>query len=136
MSVALIAAALMALFALSINLTAMREVAVLKGHIVEPAQSWSVSRIEIVRRLPQVYRNRDQSAFHPLRGCLATAMLKLPKSGNNKEDATMHDDLLVKKPAFFPAVSAEIFFEAEADVSELVFDNDLDAELDAILATS
>lgn len=44
-----------------------------------------------------------------------------------------------KKPAFFPFVSAELFFEAE-DVDNVVdlgaFDAELEAELDEILATS
>lgn len=53
----------------------------------------------------------------------------------------MKDHPFQKKPAFFPFVSAEIFFEAEAEVeacaSELeTLDVDLDAELDEILSTT
>jgi hypothetical protein len=48
----------------------------------------------------------------------------------------MDDQLFRKEAAFFPFVSAEIFFEAESDVDELDFDNNLDAELDEILKTS
>jgi hypothetical protein len=48
----------------------------------------------------------------------------------------MDDHLFQKEAAFFPFVSAEIFFEAESDVDELDFDNNLDTELDEILATS
>lgn len=48
----------------------------------------------------------------------------------------MQDQLFGKKPAFFPFVSAEVFFEAESDVDVLDFDTDLDAELDEILRTS
>lgn len=42
---------------------------------------------------------------------------------------------LAKKPAFFPSVSAELFFEAEANSAGVnaLFDTELDAELDAIL---
>lgn len=48
-----------------------------------------------------------------------------------------------KKPAFFRAMSPELFFEAEAMETETVMDNlkdnlkgetDLDAELDALLS--
>lgn len=50
-------------------------------------------------------------------------------------------DLTAKKPAFFPSVSAEIFFEAEdsaksATPSLETTSVDLDAELDAILKMS
>ncbi|MEV8327641.1 hypothetical protein [Kitasatospora sp. NPDC056731] len=39
-----------------------------------------------------------------------------------------------KKPAFFPALNAEVFFEAEAMANGL-FDNvEVDAELDALLS--
>ena len=49
----------------------------------------------------------------------------------------MNDHLFHKKPAFFPSVSAEIFFEAEAEVEELAtLDVDLDYELDEILSTT
>ena len=48
----------------------------------------------------------------------------------------MDDQLFRKEAAFFPFVSAEIFFEAESDVAELDFDGNLDAELDEILKTS
>ena len=48
----------------------------------------------------------------------------------------MQDYIFEKKPAFFPFVSAEVFFEAESEVEELDFDADLDAELEAILRTS
>jgi len=42
-----------------------------------------------------------------------------------------------KKPAFFPFVSAEVFFEADAQskVTLETLDSDLDAELDEILST-
>ncbi|MFE0421351.1 hypothetical protein [Streptomyces sp. NPDC058953] len=42
---------------------------------------------------------------------------------------------LAKRPAFFPAVSAELFFEAEASTlgAGALFDSEVDAELDAIL---
>jgi hypothetical protein len=50
--------------------------------------------------------------------------------------SSMNDELFQKEPAFFPFVSAEIFFEAESDVDELDFDNSLDAQLDEILKTS
>ena len=44
-----------------------------------------------------------------------------------------------KQPAFFRAMSPELFFEAEAMETETVMDNlkgetDLDAELDALLS--
>lgn len=49
----------------------------------------------------------------------------------------MKDYPFQKKPAFFPFVSAEIFFEAEADVTELeTLEADLDSELDEILSTA
>ena len=49
----------------------------------------------------------------------------------------MTDYPFQKKPAFFPSVSAEIFFEAEAEVEELMtLDVDLDSELDEILSTT
>ncbi|MGH3816709.1 MAG: hypothetical protein ACRDRE_02900 [Pseudonocardiaceae bacterium] len=48
----------------------------------------------------------------------------------------MNDQLFRKEPAFFPFVSAEIFFEAESDVDELDFDDNVDAELDEILQAS
>lgn len=48
----------------------------------------------------------------------------------------MSEQLFRKEPAFFPFVSAEIFFEAESDVDELEFENNLDAELDEILQVS
>lgn len=48
----------------------------------------------------------------------------------------MDEQLFRKEAAFFPFVSAEIFFEAESDVDELDFDNNLDTELDEILATT
>ena len=38
-----------------------------------------------------------------------------------------------KQPAFFPFVTAEVFFEAETDVQELGVQEDLDAELDELL---
>lgn len=38
-----------------------------------------------------------------------------------------------KQPAFFPFVTAEVFFEAEADVQELDMEINLDAELDELL---
>lgn len=46
-----------------------------------------------------------------------------------------------KKPAFFPFVSAEVFFEAEdaeetEEVSAEAFEASLDAELDELLATA
>jgi hypothetical protein len=49
--------------------------------------------------------------------------------------------LLEKKPAFFPFVAAEVFFEAEAasdDTAEAIqtLDVDLDAELDDILSVA
>lgn len=52
----------------------------------------------------------------------------------------MKDFPFEKKPAFFPFVTAEIFFEAEADADVPVnltetIDAELDAELDAILST-
>ena len=50
----------------------------------------------------------------------------------------MQLDVFTKKPAFFPSVSAEVFFEAEdaRDAGNLkldTLDGDLDAELDRIL---
>jgi hypothetical protein len=48
----------------------------------------------------------------------------------------MDDQLFKKEPAFFPFVSAEIFFEAESDVEELDFGDALDAELDDMLMPS
>jgi len=51
----------------------------------------------------------------------------------------MSKDLFDKEPAFFPTVAAELFFEAEADEETPAFfdaDLELDAELDAILATA
>ncbi|GAB2616457.1 hypothetical protein GCM10027168_56100 [Streptomyces capparidis] len=47
----------------------------------------------------------------------------------------MDDRLFEKEPAFFPFVSAEIFFEAESDVEELDFGDELDSELDEMLQT-
>jgi hypothetical protein len=42
---------------------------------------------------------------------------------------------LDKQPAFFPAVGLELFFESEAETStSVIFDAELDAELDSILA--
>jgi hypothetical protein len=46
-----------------------------------------------------------------------------------------------KKPAFFPFVTAEIFFEAEAEIENCysnleTLEFDLDAELDEILSTT
>jgi hypothetical protein len=48
----------------------------------------------------------------------------------------MNDYQLAKKPAFFPFVTAEVFFEAEAAESAPMMDVDidLDAELDDILS--
>jgi hypothetical protein len=51
----------------------------------------------------------------------------------------MQLDVFTKKPAFFPSVSAEVFFEAEdaRDAGDLKLDTldcDLDAELDRILS--
>lgn len=46
------------------------------------------------------------------------------------------DALFEKEPAFFPFVSAEIFFEAESDVEELDFGDALDSELDEMLQIS
>jgi len=46
-------------------------------------------------------------------------------------------DIYTKEPAFFPAVAAELFFEAEAEGapnSQFEASPELDAELDAILA--
>ncbi|MBM7771679.1 hypothetical protein JOD54_001883 [Actinokineospora baliensis] len=42
---------------------------------------------------------------------------------------------LAKKTAFFPAVTAEVFFEAEASGTGagVLFSSEIDAELDAIL---
>ncbi|MFF3377822.1 hypothetical protein ACFYXF_33330 [Streptomyces sp. NPDC002680] len=48
----------------------------------------------------------------------------------------MDDQMFKKEPAFFPFVSAEIFFEAEADVEELDFGDALDTELDEMLKIS
>ncbi|WP_170837772.1 hypothetical protein [Streptomyces sp. TP-A0874] len=47
----------------------------------------------------------------------------------------MESYTLAKKPAFFPSVALEVFFEAEANSAETtaLFDNEIDAELDAIL---
>ncbi|WP_157902494.1 hypothetical protein [Frankia sp. KB5] len=50
----------------------------------------------------------------------------------------MYDAILEKKPAFFPFVSAEIFFEADASAStesleNLDVDVDLESELDELL---
>jgi hypothetical protein len=38
-----------------------------------------------------------------------------------------------KKPAFFPIVTSELFFEAEALASDLFEDVEVDTELDALL---
>ncbi|MET8628887.1 hypothetical protein ABZW30_34995 [Kitasatospora sp. NPDC004669] len=39
-----------------------------------------------------------------------------------------------KKPAFFPSMNAEVFFEAEA-MADSLFDNvEVDADLDALLS--
>jgi hypothetical protein len=51
----------------------------------------------------------------------------------------MQLDVYTKKPAFFPSVNAEVFFEAEEAIEsgELkleTLDSNLDAELDRILA--
>lgn len=53
----------------------------------------------------------------------------------------MKYDPLAKKPAFFPSISAEIFFDAEDSVKDEnlsldVSSEDLDKELDAILKMS
>ncbi|MFE8910943.1 hypothetical protein [Streptomyces globisporus] len=42
---------------------------------------------------------------------------------------------LNKRPAFFPSVAAELFFEADANSAGMsaLFDTEIDAELDAIL---
>ncbi|MEW1614897.1 MULTISPECIES: hypothetical protein [unclassified Streptomyces] len=42
---------------------------------------------------------------------------------------------LNKRPAFFPSVAAELFFEADANSTGMgaLFDTEIDAELDAIL---
>ncbi|MFE4539366.1 hypothetical protein ACFRKB_30635 [Streptomyces scopuliridis] len=48
----------------------------------------------------------------------------------------MDDQMFKKEPAFFPFVSAEIFFEAESDVDEIDFGNALDNELDEMLKIS
>lgn len=48
----------------------------------------------------------------------------------------MHESILGKKPAFFPFVSAEIFFEADANTDLEVLndiDIDLESELDELL---
>ncbi|MGH3528904.1 MAG: hypothetical protein ACREOQ_17715 [Gemmatimonadales bacterium] len=48
----------------------------------------------------------------------------------------MHEAILDKKPAFFPFVSAEIFFEADASTGlEGLEDLDLESELDELLST-
>jgi hypothetical protein len=52
----------------------------------------------------------------------------------------MDASILGKKPAFFPFVSAEIFFEADAGsgadgLEDLDLDLDLESELDALLRT-
>lgn len=45
-------------------------------------------------------------------------------------------DLFEKKPAFFPSVAAELFFESEDEnVKPESFDAELDAELDDILSS-
>lgn len=41
----------------------------------------------------------------------------------------MHESILGKKPAFFPFVSAEIFFEADA-ITDLEGLNDIDIDID------
>jgi hypothetical protein len=49
----------------------------------------------------------------------------------------MSDNPFEKAPAFFPFVNAEVFFDAEdedLDVPELKLDDELDAQLDEILA--
>ena len=50
----------------------------------------------------------------------------------------MESYTLAKKPAFFPSITAELFFEAEANSTDAtaLFDSEVDAELDAILNTS
>jgi hypothetical protein len=53
------------------------------------------------------------------------------------KEVNMKGNPFEKAPAFFPFVSAEVFFEAEdqdLNVAELELDDELDAELDAILA--
>lgn len=48
----------------------------------------------------------------------------------------MHGSVLGKKPAFFPFVSAEIFFESDAGANlEGLDDLDLESELDELLRT-
>jgi len=48
----------------------------------------------------------------------------------------MHESILGKKPAFFPFVSAEIFFEADAGTGLEGLDGlDLESELDELLST-
>lgn len=48
----------------------------------------------------------------------------------------MHESILDKKPAFFPFVSAEIFFESDAGAClEGLEDLDLESELDELLRT-
>ena len=51
----------------------------------------------------------------------------------------MQLDVFTKKPAFFPSISAEVFFDVEGarDAGELkldTLDSSLDAELDLILS--
>lgn len=51
----------------------------------------------------------------------------------------MQLDVYTKKPAFFPSVNAEVFFEAEealraGELKLETIDSNLDAELDRILA--
>ncbi len=48
----------------------------------------------------------------------------------------MHESVLGRKPAFFPFVSAEIFFESDAGATlEGLEDLDLESELDELLRT-
>ncbi|MCA1569487.1 MAG: hypothetical protein LC798_04030 [Chloroflexi bacterium] len=48
----------------------------------------------------------------------------------------MYESVLGKKPAFFPFVSAEIFFESDAGASlEDLGDLNLESELDELLRT-
>ncbi|WP_326809716.1 hypothetical protein OIE62_40630 [Streptomyces scopuliridis] len=79
---------------------------------------------------------------HRLRYCpeapeyvsLLTVRLESPTT--EKEMPEMDDQMFKKEPAFFPFVSAEIFFEAESDVDEIDFGNALDNELDEMLKIS
>jgi hypothetical protein len=72
-----------------------------------------------------------------LPGRLAYVKLVQVDGGAGRQRRCLMDEQLFRKEAaFFPFVSAEIFFEAESDVDELDFDNNLDTELDEILATT